>query len=82
MTDRQIKAIMTLFEVDESTAIRLINVGVNPNVAESGVNMVADEMDGIVNRYTSVFNEFAQSVQSMSHEMDRSVRTQSQRDQS
>lgn len=82
MTERQIKAIMTVFEVDEPTAIKLIDIGVNPTVAEYGVNMVADEMEGIVNRYTSAFNEFAQSVQSMSQEMDRSARTHSQRDQS
>lgn len=81
MTEHQIKVVMNLFEVDETTAIKLINVGVNPTVAEHGVNMVEDEMNGIVNRYTSAFNQFAQSVQSMSQEMEQSVRTQSQQDQ-
>lgn len=78
MTEHQIKVVMNLFEVDEETAIRLLNAGVNAAAAEHGVNMMEVEMSGIINRYTSVFNEFAQSVHSMSQEMEQSVQKQSQ----
>lgn len=70
MTEQQIASIMTLFEVDRDVAIRLIDKGVNASIADHGMNMLESEMNGIVNRYTSAFNQAAKSVQVLSQDFD------------
>lgn len=76
MTEPQIASIMTLFEVDRDVAIQLIDKGVNAGIADSGVNMLESEMNGIVNRYTNAFNQAAKSVQVLSQDFDSLAQAQ------
>lgn len=76
MTKAQIKAVMQIFSVDEDSAIELVKKGINPLVAEKGVNLVENDMNEINHKFNGEFREYSHQINSISEKMEQVVHQQ------